>query len=154
MPVFPNSLITRFRMPQSEGPEMQAFRLIERIASPLELEELKTKGGVLVVGEYANYIVVQNGGTWTVDENGERMSSGCMGIFDSPDLDSPFAPVYPMLDQFIVNFLVVKSDERLYWNTACISRHHPHFENPRDRINKEYQKHGLATWIPKVFRVL
>lgn len=125
----------------AHSPKARALELFQKIATPLEYEELVCRGYVKIVGKYAIYRLMKNGGTYILDEDGEILAHGCLLLEEDV---KPF----PALDHFIANYLVLKSDERFFWNTAFINARSLKFVNPRKRINQE---HGPGR-MPRLYR--
>lgn len=94
-----------------------AFTLFERIATAKEAAQLLEHGGVILKGNYATYIVTAGGSVVVYADNkryGERLATGCL---------MPVGEVFPMLDYFITNYLLLKSSrgERIFWATAIFT---------------------------------
>ncbi len=118
---FPGQALSPFTTPEPGTPNGVAFALFQRIATPAELLDLIQYGGVRVHGQWGvDYVVVQNGATYVINERGV-LAAGCL-VIDAP---------IPTMDQMIANYLVLKNDEAFYWQTACINKYRP-FKTPLD----------------------
>ena len=139
----------RFRTPVENSTQWRAFETFKRMASADELGQLQHYSGVFIKGRMADYVVKASGGT-VVLRGTEVIATGCL-VLTMPD-DGTYLEVYPGLDHFIANYLVLKSQERYYWKTAILSVRdvgQGRVEEVRRELERERERAGSVprqTW--------